>query len=129
MKTFNEYWKEKAQKRRKAWAAKARRFAEQHTQLEDIRKDVYLPLDFGANFSFEGYKPEHFIKLNPITSWQDKNFCFSEEGLCAALEAEGADMNSFRMSVSHHTCGRLVEVCTRFPECLFSAGFKTFPLN
>jgi hypothetical protein len=98
---FNEYWKEKAQKRRKSWAAKARRFAEQHTQLEDIRKEVYLPLDFGANFNFEDYKPEHFIKLNPITSWQDKNFCFSEDGLHSALKAEGADMNSFRMSVSH----------------------------
>ena len=45
MTTFNEYWKEKAQKRRKSWAAKAKRFAEQHTQLEDIRKEVYLPLD------------------------------------------------------------------------------------
>ena len=101
MTKFNEYWKEKAQKRRKSWAAKAKRFAEQHTQLEDIRKEVYLPLDFGANFSFEDYKPEHFVKLNPITSWQDKNFSFSEEGLRAALKAEGADMNSFRMSVSH----------------------------
>ena len=29
------------------------------------------------------------------------NFRFSEEGLRAALEAEGADMNSFGMSVSH----------------------------
>ncbi len=101
MTTFNDYWKEKAAKRRKTWVSKAKRFADQHTQLEDIRKEVYLPLDFGANFSFEDYKPEHFIKLNPITSWQDKNFCFSEEGLRAALEAEGADMNSFRMSVSH----------------------------
>ena len=101
--TFNEYWKEKAQKRRKSWAAKAKRFAEQHMQLEDIRKEVYLPLDYGANFSFEDYKPEHFVKLNPITSWQDKNFCFSEDGLRAALKAEGADMNSFRMSVNHHT--------------------------
>ena len=90
MTTFNDFWKEKAQKRRKSWAAKAKRFAEQHTQLEDIRKEVYLPLDFGANFSFEDYKPDHFIKLNPITSWQDKNFCFSEEGLRAALEAVGS---------------------------------------
>ena len=98
--SFNEYWKEKAQKRRKSWAAKAKRFAEQHMQLAEIRKEVYLPLDYGANFSFEDYKPEHFIKLNPITSWQDKHFCFSEEGLRAALKAEGADMNSFRMSVS-----------------------------
>ena len=101
MTTFSEYWDKKSQKRRKSWAAKAKRFVEQYTQLEDIRKEVYLPLDFGANFSFEDYKPEHFIKLNPITSWQDKNFCFSEEGLRAALKAEGADMNSFGMSVNH----------------------------
>ena len=59
MMTFNDYWKEKSQKRRKSWAAKTKRFAEQHTQLEDIRKEVYLPLDFGVNFSFEDYKPEH----------------------------------------------------------------------
>jgi hypothetical protein len=30
--------------------------------LEDIRKEVYLPLDFGVTFSFEDYKPEHFVK-------------------------------------------------------------------
>ena len=53
MTTFNDFWKEMAQKRRKSRAAKAKRFAEQHTQLEDIRKEVYLPLDYGANFSFE----------------------------------------------------------------------------
>ena len=111
MTTFSEYWKEKAQKRRKSWAAKAKRFAEQHTQLENIRKEVYLPLDFGANFSFEDYKPEHFIKLNPITSWQDKNFCFSEEGLRAALKAEGADMNSFGMSVNHQPIKGSHQLC------------------
>ena len=100
MTTFNDFWKEKAQKRRKSWAAKAKRFAEQHTQLEDIRKEVYLPLDYGINFDFEDYKLFHFIKSNPLVCWQNMNFRFSEEGLRAALEAEGADMNSFRMSVS-----------------------------
>ena len=54
---FTDYWKEKAAKRRKSWVSKAKRFAEQHTQLEDIRKEVYLPLDFGVNCSFEDYKP------------------------------------------------------------------------
>ena len=101
MMSFNEYWKEKAAKRRKSWVSKAKRFADQHTQMESIRKVVYLPLDFGVNFSFEDYKPGHFIKLNPLISWQDMNYRFSEEGLRAALKAEGADMNSFRMSVSH----------------------------
>ena len=68
---FNEYWKEKAQKRRKSWAAKDKRFTEKHTQLEDIRMEVYLPLDFSVNFSFENYKSGHFIKQNPIACWQD----------------------------------------------------------
>ena len=100
---FNEYWKEKAQKIRKSWAAKAKRFADRHAQLEDIRKEVYLPLDFGANFSFEDYKPGHFIKLNPLISWQDMNFRFAEEGLRAALKAEGADLNSFKMEVNRQS--------------------------
>ena len=103
MMSFNEYWKEKAAKRRKSWASKAKRFADRHAQLEDIRMEVYLPLDFGVNFSFENYKPGHFIMQNPIACWQDMIFCFSEEGLRAALEAEGADMSSFKMEVSHQT--------------------------
>ena len=103
MMSFNEYWKEKAQKRRKSWAAKAKRFADQLTQLEDIRKEVYLPLDYGVNFSFEDSKPIHFTKRNLIANWQDMNFYFSEDGLRAALEAKGADMNSFRMEVSQQT--------------------------
>ena len=43
---FNEYWKVKAAKRRKTWAAVAKRFAKEHAQLEKIRKDVFLPLDY-----------------------------------------------------------------------------------
>jgi len=101
--SFNEYWKEKAAKRRKTWVSKAKRFADQHTQLESIRKEVYLPLDFGVGFNFEDYKPRHFIKLNPIACWQDMNFCFSEDGLRTALEGEGADMSSFRMEVGCQT--------------------------
>ena len=101
--SFDDYWKEKAQKRRKSWAAKAKRFNEQHTQLEDIRKEVYLPLDYGIGFDFEDYKLVHFIKSNPIVCWQNLNFRFSEEGLRSALEAEGADMNSFRMVVNHQS--------------------------
>ena len=38
--SFNEYWKEKAAKRRKSWASKSKRFADQHTQLEAIRSGI-----------------------------------------------------------------------------------------
>jgi len=99
--SFNEYWKEKATKRRKSWVSKAKRFADQHTQLEDIRKEVYLPLDYAVGFDFENYKLAHFVKRNPIVEWQELNLWFVEDGLRTALKAEGADMNSFRMEVSH----------------------------
>ncbi len=101
--SFNDYWKEKDAKRRKSWVSKAKRFADQHTQLEDIRKEVYLPLDYAVGFDFENYKQIHFTKRNPIIEWQELNLWFVEDGLRAALEAEGADMSSFKMEVSHQT--------------------------
>ena len=100
---FNEYWKEKAAKRRKSWVSKAKRFADQHTQLESIRKEVYLPLDYAVGFNFEDYKQIHFTKRNPIIEWQELNLWFVEDGLQVALEAEGADLSSFRMEVSRQT--------------------------
>ena len=101
--SFNDYWKAKAAKRRKAWAATARRFAEKHTQLEEIRKKVYLPLDYDYRFSFEDYKVGHFVEQNPIAEWKQMQFCFSESGLRGALEAEGADLTSFTMLVSRES--------------------------
>lgn len=101
--SFNDYWKEKDAKRRKSWVSKAKRFADQHTQLEDIRKEVYLPLDYAVGFDFENYKQIHFTKRNPIIEWQELNLWFVEDGLRAALEAEEADMSSFRMEENHQT--------------------------
>ena len=101
--SFNEYWKEKAAKRRKSWVSKDKRFADQHTQLEDIRKEVYLPLDYAVGFDFEDYKLAHFIKRNPLVEWQELNLWFVEDGLRAALEAKRADMSSFRMEMSRQT--------------------------
>ena len=103
MKTFNEYWKEKAQKRRKSWAAKAKRFAEQHTQLEDIRKEVYLPLGFSASFNLDDYIPLHFCERNPFVTWRKGVFGFDEEGLRKAMEAEGANLNELAIETSHQS--------------------------
>ncbi|MCR5316222.1 MAG: hypothetical protein K6E52_10030 [Bacteroidaceae bacterium] len=100
MMSLNGYWKEKAAKRRKSWASKAKRYADKHMQLEDIRKEVYLPLDYAAGFDFEDYKQIHFTKRNPIIEWQEMNLWFVEDGLRVALEAEGADMSSFKMEVN-----------------------------
>ena len=97
---FNEYWKEKAAKRRKAWAATAKRFADKHAQLEEIRQKVYLPLDYDCRFSFEDYKAAHFVEQNPIAVWEQMQFHFSENGLRNAMAAEGADLSNLAMQVS-----------------------------
>ena len=99
MKTFNEYWKEKAQKQRKAWAAKARRFAERHLQLAAIRSEVvYSRMDRIEVLSLLN---EHRTVQNPIARWEpNMHFSFSEQGLREAMQAEGADVSSLTVAVS-----------------------------
>lgn len=46
---FNTYWAEKEQNKRKPWAAKAKKFAERHVKKDEIRKEVFLPLDYAAD--------------------------------------------------------------------------------
>ena len=96
--SFNDYWKEKADKRRKAWAATAKRFADKHAQLEDIRETVYTLLN---HYAYHDYIESHYTKQNPIALWEQMLFRFSESGLRDALEAEGADLKSFRMETTH----------------------------
>ncbi len=99
MKTFNEYWKEKAQKRRKSWAAKAKRFAERHLQLAAIRSEVvYSRMDRIEVLSLLN---EHRTVQNPIARWEpNMHFSFSEQGLREAMQAEGADVSSLTVAVS-----------------------------
>ena len=99
MKTFNEYWKEKAQKRRKSWAAKAKRFAERHLQLAAIRSEVvYSRMDRIEVLSLLN---EHRTVQNPIALWEpNMHFSFSEQGLREAMQAEGADVSSLTVAVS-----------------------------
>lgn len=103
MKDFDTYWEEKAQKRRKSWVAKAKRYAEQHTQLEPIREEVFLPIDYTAGLELDDYKVPHYTKTNPIVVWNQGQFEFSESGLRQAMEAKGADMSSFKMEVSQQS--------------------------
>ena len=100
--TFNEYWKEKAQKRRKSRAAKAKRFAERHTQLEDIRKEVvFSRMDRREVLSL---LDEHRTVQNPIARWDpNMHFSFSEQGLREAMQAGGADVSSLTMTVNKKT--------------------------
>ena len=108
--SFNDYWKDKAAKRRKVWAATARRFADKHAQLEDIRKTVHTLLN---HYAYHDYIESHYTKQNPIALWEQMLFRFSESGLRDALEAEGADLKSFRMETTHQD---ITAVNQRRPE-------------
>jgi hypothetical protein len=99
---FNTYWEEKAQKRRKSWASKAKRFAERHMQLAAIRSEVvFSRMDRREVLSL---LDEHRTVQNPIARWDPNlHFSFSEQGLREAMQAEGADVSSLTMTVSKKT--------------------------
>ena len=98
MANFNEYWKEKAAKRRKGWASKAQRFAQKHMQLENIRRNVYSHM---KREEVRRLRDEHRTVQNPIARWDSNmNYSFSEQRLREAMQAEGADVNSLKMTIS-----------------------------
>ena len=96
--SFNEYWEAKAAKRRKAWAAKAKRFAEKHTQLEDIRSKLFF--SYVKREELLSLLNEHRTVQNPIARWDSNmHFSFSEQGLREAMQAAGADVSSLTMTI------------------------------
>ncbi len=96
--SFNDYWKAKAAKRRKAWAAKAKRFAEKHMQLEDIRSKLFF--SYVKREELLSLWNEHRTVQNPIARWDSNmHFSFSEQGLREAMQAAGADVSSLTMTI------------------------------
>ena len=97
--SFNDYWKEKSTKRKMSWAAKAKRFAQKHKQLEEIRNEsVY---EMKRKDEVRSLLDEHRIVQNPIARWDSNmHFSFSEQGLSEAMQAEGADVSSLTMTIS-----------------------------
>ena len=101
MTSFNDYWKKKAARRKKGWAAKNKRFASDHTILEKIRSIVFLPIDYDKRgYDADAFIFSYFKTTNPLVVWNKGVFSLSEPTLRKALEAEGADMQSFKMEVS-----------------------------
>ena len=74
MKDFNTYWKEKAQKRRKKWAALSNKYAEQHSQLEEIRQEVFMPLDYVAGIELDSYNINHTSPTFSLPNSLIKNY-------------------------------------------------------
>ena len=97
--SFNDYWKEKSTKRKMSWAAKAKRFAQKHMQLESIRSEIvygHMKRD-----EVRSLLDEHRTVQNPIARWDSNmHFSFSEQGLSEAMQAEGADVSSLTMTIS-----------------------------
>ena len=97
--SFNEYWKEKAAKRRKSWASKSKRFADQHTQLEAIRSGIVY--GHMKREEVRSLRDEHRTVQNPIARWDSNmHFSFSEQELRETMLAEGADVSSLTMTIS-----------------------------
>lgn len=96
--SFNDYWEAKAAKRRKAWAAKAKHFAEKHMQLEDIRSKLFF--SYVKREELISLWNEHRTVQNPIARWDSNmHFSFSEQGLREAMQAAGADVSSLTMTI------------------------------
>ena len=95
--SFNEYWKAKSDRRRKAWVAKNKQFAGNHTRLDTIRRKVFQDMD---ERKLETYLKPHYTEKNPIVCWNNGKFSFSEASLREALISEGADMTCFKMEQS-----------------------------
>lgn len=95
---FSEYWKAEAAKRRKKWASRAKSFAYNYSQMEEIRKEVYTTLN---HYDYHQYIETHYAKKNPIAVWEQMQFHFSESGLRDALEAECDDLRGFNMEISY----------------------------
>lgn len=76
-KDFKTYWKEKAQKRRKSWPAKAKIHAERHLQLEDVRGKMHYSI-----VKREDLFEMHQCGYNPICNWQGEKLY----SVCSHLE-------------------------------------------
>jgi len=99
MRSFTEYWNEKADKRKKSWTTRAKRFAERHMQLDDIRNEVvYGRMD---RKELRDFLNGHQTVWNPIARWDSNmRFSFSEQGLREDMQALGADISALKMTVS-----------------------------
>jgi hypothetical protein len=101
MENFNSYWKQKAAKRKKGWAAKNERYANEHTSIEQIKETVFMPIDYDKRgYDADAFIATYFKATNPLVKWNQGVFSYSESALKEAMEAEGADLQSFKLEVS-----------------------------
>ena len=101
MEDFKSYWKKKAAKRMKGWAAKNERYANEHSSIEQIKETVFMPIDYDKRgYDADAFIATYFKATNPLVKWNQGVFSYSESALREAMEAEGADLQSFKIEVS-----------------------------
>ena len=101
MEDFKSYWKKKAAKRKKGWAAKNERYANEHTSIEQIKETVFMPIDYDRRgYDADAFIATYFKATNPLVKWNQGVFSYYESALREAMEAEGADLQSFKIEVS-----------------------------
>lgn len=101
MEVFNSYWKKKSAKLMKGWAAKNERYANEHTSIEQIKETVFMPIDYDKRgFNVDAFIATYFKTTNPLVKWNQGVFSFSESTLREAMEAEGADLQDFKIEVN-----------------------------
>lgn len=101
MEDFKSYWKKKAAKRKKGWAAKNERYANEHTSIEQIKETVFMPIDYDKRgYDADAFIATYFKATNPLVKWNQGVFSYSESALREAMEAEGADLQNFKLEVS-----------------------------
>lgn len=101
MEDFKSYWKKKAAKRKKGWAAKNERYANEHTSIEQIKETVFMPIDYDKRgYDADAFIATYFKATNPLVKWNQGVFSYSESALREAMEAEEADLQSFKIEVS-----------------------------
>ena len=104
MKDFNSYWKKKAQKCRKSWESKLARRKEQYVEIDEIRKQVFLPMNQVPAFdNYISYREAHYTEKNPLAEWKQGSFSFSEKGLRDALVERGCDLGNYKVKKEHTT--------------------------
>jgi hypothetical protein len=101
MEDFKSYWKKKAAKRKKGWAAKNERYANEHSSIEQIKETIFMPIDYDKRgYDADAFIAAYFKATNPLVKWNQGAFSFSESALKEAMEAEGADLQNFKLEVS-----------------------------
>ena len=75
MEDFKSYWKKKAAKRKKGWAAKNERYANEHTSIEQIKETVFMPIDYDRRgYDADAFIATYFKATNPLVKWNQGVF-------------------------------------------------------